>query len=337
MARREAADPTSKRKRFPTRKRFDMARQFFSGRSIEQAVLSAASHYGLDPERVEYRLRDKKTGFIKTRRKVVIEVDPESPEKVVAPQQEERKEAQGESIAVLEKLERQEKRPEREAAPRRESPREDRREDRRSQEEDRGRRDDEGRAERRSEERPSSQARQEEAPGVDESVLEEGEIEALEAAEDREVAAFELATERIIELLDIELEVTVVRRDDIFEIELEGPDAEVVTADSGSVLEAMEHLLPRLVRGYIGRGLPCRVDCDGFRADRQQELLDLADEAAAAVKREGRGLMLEPMNPADRRVIHLALADDPGVETESDGSGYIKRVRILPKSWGEEE
>jgi spoIIIJ-associated protein len=48
------------------------------------------------------------------------------------------------------------------------------------------------------------------------------------------------------------------------------------------------------------------------------------------VRRKGRPRMLEPMNPADRRIVHMTLADDPGVVTESSGDGYFKRVSIRP-------
>ena len=57
-----------------------MERQFFSGNTVEQAVLAAARHYGLDPDRVAYTLREKKHGFVIVRRRVVIEVDPDVPE-----------------------------------------------------------------------------------------------------------------------------------------------------------------------------------------------------------------------------------------------------------------
>ncbi|MGD2116078.1 MAG: hypothetical protein PVG07_13575, partial [Acidobacteriota bacterium] len=56
-------------------------RRFFSGRSVEQAVVAAASYYGLDPSEVAYREIEKKHGFVRTRRKAVIAVDPESPRK----------------------------------------------------------------------------------------------------------------------------------------------------------------------------------------------------------------------------------------------------------------
>ena len=56
-----------------------MSRKFFSGTTLEQAVLAAARHYAIDPERVAYTTRDKRHGFVNVRKKFVIEVDPNAP------------------------------------------------------------------------------------------------------------------------------------------------------------------------------------------------------------------------------------------------------------------
>ncbi|MGH9464462.1 MAG: R3H domain-containing nucleic acid-binding protein, partial [Thermoanaerobaculia bacterium] len=61
-----------------------------------------------------------------------------------------------------------------------------------------------------------------------------------------------------------------------------------------------------------------------------EELRELAQRAAAKVRERGRPWHLEPMAPHERRIVHLALADDPEIETESVGEGYLKRVRIKP-------
>ena len=85
-----------------------------------------------------------------------------------------------------------------------------------------------------------------------------------------------------------------------------------------------------MVRGLAGQGLPCSIDCEGFKETRVRELRELALQAADDVRNDGDDVLLRPMNPADRRVVHLALADDPDVETESTGEGFMKRLRIVP-------
>lgn len=256
-----------------------MERQFFSGNTVEQAILAAARHHGLDPSRVAYKLRDKKHGFLNIRRRVVIEVDPAAPE-------------QAEDLQPPPSEEAESGFPRPRAEDRRPAPRN----------EDRG---------------------QNQWHGAETSWSGEGEPE-------REIAAIEQALEVISRLLGMHLESSIERTEEGFEIELSGEDSDLLVEDGGRALGAIEHLLPRMVRGFLGHGFPCRVDCDGFRAAHERELRQLAEEVAEGVRRELRDQILEPMNPADRRLVHLALADDPTVETESEGQGFLKRVRISP-------
>ena len=147
---------------------------------------------------------------------------------------------------------------------------------------------------------------------------------------DPEIAAFEKAIDRTLDVLGLDLESCVERKGKVFEIDLSGEDREFLLDRDGELLRSLNHLLPRAARGILGYGLSCRVDCDGFRDSRDEELQELAEKAAEEVRREGEKVTLEPMNPADRRVVHLALAEDPSVVTESEGQGFLKSVSIFP-------
>ena len=72
------------------------------------------------------------------------------------------------------------------------------------------------------------------------------------------------------------------------------------------------------------------IDCQDFHEIRQEKLRSMAQDVAADVRRRQQPRMLEPMSPEERRIIHLTLVDDPEVITESQGSGFFKRVRIEP-------
>ena len=78
------------------------------------------------------------------------------------------------------------------------------------------------------------------------------------------------------------------------------------------------------------------VDVGGYRAEAREALIQKAHDAAEKVRRRGDVLELEPMNAFDRRVIHHALKDDPGVETHSvEVEGTSKKAILLrPKSSG---
>jgi spoIIIJ-associated protein len=118
--------------------------------------------------------------------------------------------------------------------------------------------------------------------------------------------------------------------DDRLEIDLSGPHHALLVAEDGELLVAIEHLLPRVMRGFGGETAAVRVDCENFQEIREERLRSYAQVVAGEVRRTGRARNLDPLSPSDRRIVHLTVADEPGVESESEGSGYLKRVRVSP-------
>jgi len=289
-------------------------KKFFSGNTIEQAVLQAARFFQIDPELVAYEQVERRHGFLKVRRRVVIGVNSENP----------RREP---SLAVAEP-----------AGPDREPGKEPGKEpevsarpDARSVARGRNEATDASRlpeAEAR-QEPAATEARREPAAAAPSS-REEGEdawknlspADATEAAEE--------ALRRVFRLGDLDLSAQVTTSEAGLEIELSGTDEDHLFEDRGRLLLAFQHLLPRMVRGLTGASVLCRVDSDNFQEVRVERLRMLAQDAAAEVRRERRVQTLEPMSPDERRIVHLALADDPAVETESHGTGLFKRVAVRP-------
>lgn len=259
---------------------------FFSGRNVPQALLAAARHFQLAPEEIEYTLRDRDGGFIKSPR-AVIEVDPAAPRRarpvsgpVAAPVAisnpgiVDAPKAQSRSV------------PKRSGGPAKPSP-------------------------------GGREGRRREPQGV---VSPETLIAARESA--LLLAGFAgLEVEARVEFDPAASEVRV---------EFEGADARLLTANQGELLETVDHLLPRLLRGRTGESVLCRVDAAGFRAAREADLQRLALEAAETVRREGRPLALPEMNPAERRIVHLTLEKDPTVATASQGDGFLKSITVSP-------
>lgn len=138
------------------------------------------------------------------------------------------------------------------------------------------------------------------------------------------------AANLLIRVAGLELEAKIFQGEERLEVELLGEDVDWCFADDGEFLMAVEHLLPRMIRTLSGEATAVRVDCDHFHEIREERLRSLAQRIAEEVRRKGRPRTLEPMNPADRRIIHTTLADDPGVVTESEGDGYFKRVMVRP-------
>ena len=114
--------------------------------------------------------------------------------------------------------------------------------------------------------------------------------------------------------------------------ELIGDDVEPLLASGGEGLGGLEVLTGRIASKQLGRPVYPRLDAEGFRAHQRESLEELALRSAEEAKRTRRPQLLPPLSPAERRLIHLALAEDPEVETESEGDGFLKRVAVRPKA-----
>lgn len=115
-------------------------------------------------------------------------------------------------------------------------------------------------------------------------------------------------------------------------IELIGDDVEPLLANKGEGLNGLEVLTGRIASRRLGRPVYPRLDAEGFRAHQRESLEELAQRSADEVKRTRRSQLLPPLSPGERRLVHLALAADPEVETESEGEGFLKRVAVKLKS-----
>ncbi|MEE9198323.1 MAG: RNA-binding cell elongation regulator Jag/EloR, partial [Dehalococcoidia bacterium] len=117
-----------------------------------------------------------------------------------------------------------------------------------------------------------------------------------------------------------------------FSLDISGEDSGLLIGRGGITLSALQHVVNFMVSRRLETWVSVSVDVEGYRKRRHQALKDLAMRLADRVKRSGRPFILEPMPPAERRVIHLALAHNDHVTTESTGQGEGRRVRIHPKS-----
>jgi spoIIIJ-associated protein len=120
---------------------------------------------------------------------------------------------------------------------------------------------------------------------------------------------------------------------DRVEVQLQGDDREFFLEPDGEaeVLRATEHLLLRLY-GAALKPLGLRLTGEGFRERRDDALVRRARRVAETVRQEGRPRTLESLNAYERRVVHVALQDEPGVRTESSGEGAERRLTIAPST-----
>ena len=136
---------------------------------------------------------------------------------------------------------------------------------------------------------------------------------------------------QILELMGEKAEVILTRSDaEAIEIEIRGDGSGILIGRHGQTLDALEYLLNRLVSHKIKDALSVVIDTEGYRARRNNQLERMALSMGERAKREHVKMTMEPMPPRDRRIVHLALKDDPLITTRSTGDGYMRVVEIVP-------
>ena len=109
-----------------------------------------------------------------------------------------------------------------------------------------------------------------------------------------------------------------------------GEDASIVIGRQGQTLDAIELVINRMVDRRWPGSTQVTVDAEEYRARRARKLTEIAHQQAGNVRKSGRPVALEPMSPRDRRSVHLALHDEPGVSTRSEGEGSFRHIVIEP-------
>jgi len=112
--------------------------------------------------------------------------------------------------------------------------------------------------------------------------------------------------------------------------DLDGLDKEILLERGGEVLKSLEHLAYRALRLEPQWHEKIQIDCGGYRALRFEELRMTARLAAERVQASRQSFQLNPMSSRERRIVHLALKEMPGVRTESIGTGEKRQVVIHP-------
>jgi spoIIIJ-associated protein len=111
-------------------------------------------------------------------------------------------------------------------------------------------------------------------------------------------------------------------------INLEGEDGGVLVRRGGEGLQALQHLVATAFRRQLGDDNRIVIDCNGFRKDKDLELKQMARYMAEKARSSGMPQEMGPLNPYERRIVHLAIAEDPGVTSESIGDAFMKTVII---------
>jgi spoIIIJ-associated protein len=98
----------------------------------------------------------------------------------------------------------------------------------------------------------------------------------------------------------------------------------------GRILDSLQFLINRMVNKRLKEPVKVILDVNDYRKKRGENLKKMAIRSGEKAKLRGFSLTIGPFNAHDRRIIHLALKDDPSLRTESLGEGEVKRVKIIP-------
>lgn len=134
--------------------------------------------------------------------------------------------------------------------------------------------------------------------------------------------------ESVVRAMGVDLTTTIEHTTEATRINLEGEDGGILIRQSGEGLQALQHLVATAFRRQLGDDGRIVIDCNGFRRDKDVELKQMALFMAGKARSSGIPQEMGPLNPYERRIVHLAVAEDPMASSESIGDAFMKTVII---------
>jgi len=150
-------------------------------------------------------------------------------------------------------------------------------------------------------------------------------------AAENEIAIEKIVTE-ITEAMGLKAQVLSEEKDDYLKITLAGENMGVLIGRRGETLDALQYLVNLIANKNAPERKKIIIDAEGYRKRREDTLTSLAYRLAERVKRTKQQVVLEPMNPQERRIIHTALQNDRHVQTLSEGQDPYRKVVISLKN-----
>jgi spoIIIJ-associated protein len=150
----------------------------------------------------------------------------------------------------------------------------------------------------------------------------------MSAELDNQVTAF---IGRVLAAMGLNLDFTLEEAPDHVRVNLVGDDADVLLRRKGEALDALQVIVNTVFRRDARQERHYVVDALGFRKDKDAELRQMARFLIDKAKTSGAPQEIGPLNPYARRIVHLAVADDAEVSSESIGDAFLKTIVITPK------
>jgi spoIIIJ-associated protein len=147
-------------------------------------------------------------------------------------------------------------------------------------------------------------------------------------ANSSEIAAF---VQSVTEKMGLGLTASAEEMPDGLRINLEGEDGGLLIRRQGEALAALQHVVSAIYRHESTEGRRLVVDCMGYRKGKDAELRQMAIFLGEKAKSSGLAQEIGPLNPYERRIVHLAVSEIEGISSESIGDAFEKTVIIAPR------
>jgi spoIIIJ-associated protein len=136
----------------------------------------------------------------------------------------------------------------------------------------------------------------------------------------------------VLERMGISADIDVKDDTDKTVLEIQTQDTELVIGRRGVVIDALQHLVNKAVYKERGteRGKPLVIDAGGFRDKQIERLRSLAQRMGEKALQTKQVVELQPMTPHDRRIVHMAIAEIPGLSSRSEGEGEERHILVVP-------
>jgi spoIIIJ-associated protein len=136
----------------------------------------------------------------------------------------------------------------------------------------------------------------------------------------------------MIDLMGLDATVEITRGGDTARLNVKGEDLGALIGRRGEKLASLQHIVNLIVGRREGQHHRISIDVENYRGRREEQLRDVADRAAKRVIQSGKIIQLEAMPAIERRVVHMALLENPRVRTQSVGVEPNRRIVVLPAS-----
>ncbi|NWG04029.1 MAG: KH domain-containing protein [Syntrophaceae bacterium] len=137
-------------------------------------------------------------------------------------------------------------------------------------------------------------------------------------------------TTGLLNRMGLKPEVEALYKEGTLNIEIKGDHEGILIGKYGRTLESLQILINKMVNKKLKTSIKIIIDIDNYRERRSANIIRMAQRLGEKAKRTSHSITIGPFNAHDRRIIHLALKEDPSLKTESLGNGDLKEIRIIP-------